>query len=105
MRNMPRHTPEERETTIVWDQATSKATISTAGIRLIHHLTRLGVKPERTTREYGRVVEAEYTVPRSWIRVSPPHRRTSPAQRAAARRSIASVNARRSHPDAGKAAP
>ncbi len=96
---MPRRPPEERETTIVWDQATGDATISTADIRLIHRLQQLGVKPDRTISQYGRVVEAEYTVPRSWIRVSPPRRRTSPAQRASARRSIASVNASRKHSD------
>ena len=105
MTSMLRRPPDERETTIVYDQASSEATISTADIRLIHRLTRLGVKPDRTISQYGRVIEAEFTVPRSWIRVSPPRRRTSPAQRAAARRSIAGVNARRRHSDATNPAP
>ena len=105
MRNMPRRPPEERETTIVYLQADDIAQIGTADIRLIHRLTRLGVKPDRTTSEDGRVTGAEYTVPRSWVRISPPRRRTSPAQRAAARRSIADVNARRKHLDTFKHAP
>ena len=102
---MRRRSPEERETTIVYTQADITAQISTTDIRLIHRLTRLGVHPDRTISQYGHVIEAEYTVPRSWVRISPPRRRTSPAQRAAARRSIVALNARRKRQDTAEPAP
>ena len=89
-----RLTPQERETTILWDESNDSAVITTADRRMLHRLARLGIVPDHEEREGDRIVSAEFTVSRSWIHVSPPRVATE-SQRESARRAMEALNAQR----------
>jgi hypothetical protein len=84
-----RYAPEERETIIRWDQSPADAEIFTCDPVLIRRLAAKGVQPTRIERspdgkEFGRA----YTVPKRWVKVTPPRRPTD-AQREHGRRMAA----------------
>ena len=90
---MPRLKKVERETVIEYVQSETEARVATYDRPLIRRLIRLGIEPEVAEKEFGRIFYAEFVVPRSWLRVSPP-RRVTEAQKESARRLIGAINDR-----------
>lgn len=69
------YTLEEQETIIRWDQASDTAHIGTMSQPLIRQLGRREIEPETVECDAGgKIIAATYTVPRKWIKVSPPRR-------------------------------
>lgn len=86
----------EKETILTYNEAEATATVYTHNRALLHRLEKLAAQRPGDcckTRDFPSGA-AEYTVPKQWVKVSPP-RVASEAQKAAARAALDKVRAKR----------
>ena len=73
----------ERETVILMNDEEKTAQVTSCQRPVWTRMQKLGVQPDKELSIDGQVIEKVFTVPKSWVKISPP-RKVSDEQRQAA---------------------